>query len=63
MAKYRCTVCNYVYDEEKEGKKFSDLPKEWVCPVCGAPKTSFVLLAEKTSCRSARKKAKPSQKS
>jgi pyruvate oxidase len=47
MAKYRCTVCNYVYDEEKEGKKFSDLPKEWVCPVCGAPKTSFVLLTEK----------------
>ena len=48
MAKYRCTVCNYVYDEEKEGKKFSDLPKEWVCPVCGAPKSSFVLLTEKT---------------
>jgi pyruvate oxidase len=49
MAKYRCTVCNYVYDEEKENKKFSELPKEWVCPVCGAPKTSFVLLAEKTT--------------
>jgi pyruvate oxidase len=48
MAKYRCTVCNYVYDEVKEGKKFSDLPKEWVCPVCGAPKTAFVLLTEKT---------------
>ncbi len=48
MAKYRCTVCNYVFDEEKEGKKFSDLPKEWVCPVCGAPKSSFVLLTEKT---------------
>jgi len=47
MAKYRCTVCNYVYDEVKEGKKFSDLPKEWVCPVCGAPKTAFVLLTEK----------------
>jgi thiamine pyrophosphate-dependent acetolactate synthase large subunit-like protein/rubredoxin len=47
MAKYRCTVCNYVYDEAKEGKKFSDLPKEWVCPVCGAPKTAFVLLSEK----------------
>jgi pyruvate oxidase len=46
MAKYRCTVCNYVYDEVKEGKKFSDLPKEWVCPVCGAPKSVFVLLAE-----------------
>jgi thiamine pyrophosphate-dependent acetolactate synthase large subunit-like protein/rubredoxin len=48
MAKYRCTVCNYVYDEVKEGKKFSDLPKEWVCPVCGAPQSAFVLLAEKT---------------
>jgi thiamine pyrophosphate-dependent acetolactate synthase large subunit-like protein/rubredoxin len=46
MAKYRCAVCNYVYDEAKEGKKFSDLPKEWVCPVCGAPKSVFVLLAE-----------------
>jgi len=53
MAKYRCTVCNYVYDEEKEGKKFSDLPKEWVCPVCGAPKSSFVLLTEKTEKASA----------
>jgi pyruvate oxidase/acetolactate synthase-1/2/3 large subunit len=47
MAKYRCTVCNYVYDEEKQGKPFSDLPKEWVCPVCGVPKTSFVLLNDK----------------
>jgi pyruvate oxidase/acetolactate synthase-1/2/3 large subunit len=48
MAKYRCTVCNYVYDEVKEGRKFSDLPKEWVCPVCGASKSVFVLLTEKT---------------
>ena len=46
MARYRCTVCNYIYDEAREGKKFSDLPKEWVCPICGAPKSSFVLLAE-----------------
>jgi pyruvate oxidase len=48
MAKYRCTVCNWVYDDTKEKVKFSDLPKEWVCPVCGAPKSAFVLLAEKT---------------
>jgi pyruvate oxidase len=47
LARFRCTVCNYVYDEVKEGKKFSDLPKEWVCPVCGAPKSVFVLLEEK----------------
>jgi pyruvate oxidase len=48
VAKYRCTVCNYVYDEVKEDKKFSELPKEWVCPVCGAPQSAFVLLTEKT---------------
>ena len=47
MAKYRCTVCNWVYDDAKEKVKFSDLPKEWVCPVCGSPKSAFVLLTEK----------------
>jgi pyruvate oxidase len=46
MARYRCTVCNWVFDEAKEKRKFSDLPKEWVCPVCGAPKSAFVLLSE-----------------
>lgn len=47
MARYRCTVCNYVYDEIKERTKFADLPQEWVCPVCGAPKSIFVFLAGK----------------
>lgn len=47
MAKYRCIICNFIYDEEQEGKKFADLPKEWVCPVCGVPTSSFVLLTEK----------------
>ncbi len=46
MAKYRCTVCNYVFDEEKEGIKFKDLPEDWRCPVCNSPKSEFVLLAE-----------------
>jgi pyruvate oxidase len=46
MAKYRCTVCNWVYDDSKENVKFTDLPDEWVCPVCGAPKSAFVLLNE-----------------
>ena len=43
MAKLRCTVCNYIYDEEKEGVRFADLPADWVCPVCSAPKSAFVL--------------------
>jgi pyruvate oxidase len=46
MTKFRCTVCNWVFDEEKEGKKFSELPKEWVCPICGAPASAFVMLTE-----------------
>jgi len=44
MAEYRCTVCNYVYDEEKEKVKFDDLPDDWRCPVCNSPKSVFVLL-------------------
>ena len=41
MAVYKCTVCGYVYDEEKEGKPFSQLEK---CPVCGAKPEKFVLV-------------------
>ena len=39
--KYICQVCSYVYDEEKEGVLFKDLPADWVCPMCGAPKDLF----------------------
>ena len=56
MAKFRCTVCNWVYDEEREGKKFTDLSKEWVCPICGAPASVFVMLAEQTKSEKASEK-------
>lgn len=39
--KYVCNVCGYIYDEEAEGKKFADLPADWVCPVCGVGKDMF----------------------
>lgn len=42
MARFRCSVCNWVYDEEQEGVKFEDLPETWTCPICGAPKSAFV---------------------
>ncbi len=49
MAKYKCTVCGYIYDPEKgdpdggikPGTPFEDIPNDWVCPVCGAVKDQF----------------------
>lgn len=35
-----CTVCGYVYDGETP---FEQLPEDWVCPLCGAPKSDFEL--------------------
>jgi rubredoxin len=29
MAKWECTACGYIYDEEAEGTKFEDLPDNW----------------------------------
>ena len=39
--KYICPLCGEVYDEEQAGVPFADLPENWVCPLCHAPKSSF----------------------
>ena len=39
--KYKCSVCQWIYDEEKEGKNFDELPDDWTCPLCGAGKDMF----------------------
>lgn len=49
MEKWECSVCGYVYNEEAgdpehgiaPGTKFSDIPDDWVCPVCGVGKDEF----------------------
>ena len=54
MKKYRCTVCEYIYDPalgEPEngiapGTAFDDLPDGWICPVCGEGKWAFEPLEE-----------------
>lgn len=43
MAKYKCKICGYVFDEEKEGKSFEELD---VCPVCKQPKDVMFLVDE-----------------
>ena len=48
-AKYRCTVCGYIYDPElgdpdgniASGTPFEEIPDDWVCPICGASKSQF----------------------
>ena len=39
--RYVCSVCGYVYDEEKEGIPFDQLSEAWRCPLCRAPKSAF----------------------
>ncbi|HEX7382323.1 MAG TPA: rubredoxin [Nevskiaceae bacterium] len=51
MKKWRCTICDYIYDEAlgepdegiAPGTKFEDLPETWTCPDCGAAKSEFIL--------------------
>lgn len=43
MVKYRCSVCGYIFDEDAEGKKFSELKE---CPVCHQPADRFYLYEE-----------------
>jgi rubredoxin len=49
MTKWRCTVCDYIYDPEvgdpengvAPGTAFEDVPDDWVCPECGVEKDMF----------------------
>lgn len=49
MKKYRCIVCDYVYDPQKGDPNsgiepettFEDLPDEWICPLCGVGTNQF----------------------
>jgi flavin reductase (DIM6/NTAB) family NADH-FMN oxidoreductase RutF/rubredoxin len=38
---FKCNVCGYVYDENKEELAFEKLSDSWLCPVCGAEKSEF----------------------
>ncbi len=41
MTIYRCGLCTYPYDSEKEGTDWDALPADWTCPVCGSKKSAF----------------------
>lgn len=52
MKRYQCTICGYIYDEEKglpdqgiaPGTKWEDIPDDFVCPECGVGKDMFELV-------------------
>jgi len=54
LAKYKCSVCGYIYDpglgdpdgDIKPGTPFEEIPDGWVCPVCGAAKSDFEKVEE-----------------
>ncbi len=41
MAKWECRICGYIYDDEKKKTPFEELPEDWRCPECYAPKAYF----------------------
>lgn len=54
MKKYRCTICDWIYDPAKgdpeggiaPGTDFEAIPEDWVCPLCGAGKEQFEAVEE-----------------
>jgi rubredoxin-NAD+ reductase len=46
MARYLCTVCGFIFDEEigdidsgiEPGTKWENVPNDWKCPLCGITK-------------------------
>lgn len=55
--KHKCNNCDWEYDEQKgdtmmiggmvqPGTSFKDIPNNWRCPVCRAPKDSFSEVVE-----------------
>ena len=54
MKKYRCILCDYIYDPAlgdpdnkiNPGTAFEDLPDNWQCPVCFVGKEEFEPIEE-----------------
>ena len=52
MRRWRCVVCGFEYDEAEglpsdgiePGTKWEDIPDDWTCFDCGAPKSDFEMV-------------------
>ncbi|MGL4672201.1 MAG: rubredoxin [Cetobacterium sp.] len=49
MEKWKCNICNWIYDPENGDSEngvapetsWEDVPEDWVCPICGVGKEDF----------------------
>jgi len=49
MKKWRCLICQFIYDEAEgwpddgisPGTRWQDVPEDWVCPDCKKGKNDF----------------------
>jgi rubredoxin len=54
MTMYVCDLCGYIYDPADgdpdngvaPGTVWEDVPEDWLCPLCGAGKEDFSVVAE-----------------
>lgn len=52
MKSWMCVNCGFVYEEAvgheatglPPGTAWADVPEDWACPDCGAPKSSFEMI-------------------
>jgi rubredoxin len=52
--RWQCNTCSDIYDEAlglpeygiAPGTRFEELPNDWVCPMCGTPRSDFDLVPD-----------------
>ena len=50
--RYKCDTCGFIFDEElgdpvsgiEPGTRWEDIPDDWICSLCGDPKSEFSLM-------------------
>jgi rubredoxin len=38
---WQCRTCGYPGEGLAPGTRWADIPADWICPMCGTPKSDF----------------------
>ena len=49
MTVYRCTICDTLFDEDQDGRKWEQLADDWACAVCDSGKAMWQPVADEGS--------------